>query len=818
MKNFGLFLPVLMLPAFANLVCRADAAPKDIKGNTLAASVIISNAPQFSENGESLLAELKRLFSSDSEGLKFFAGDNDPNADAASALRLEILFQKSESAPMKITIGAAAYPFGAIAEEHIRSPEYSHKFASDSALMAIHLAALCPSAEIERVLATQDRSGCVRLAIGSAEPLPESEILPLAGKIYEAFRSFYNDSASGMMGYVPEKILVKCPIENIAIEFYRYIFPAKELTKDEEKKRAEEMEKIIAVVKPFPSGVFFVSGLDIHSPYTFKMVDESKDEKNLRRELLTGGFVTASLGGIVRTIPIKEQATVPPQAKQPAATEIIIQKTTPDSATFDYVIEGATIFDGTKEGKRFIGDVGIAGERISAVGALSGKPRLNTISGQGLFLMPGFIDIHSHADSNILRAPDAASHIRQGITTVLAGNCSFSPAGIGAFLKEIETTRVAINIAMLIGGAPVRRSVMGERKGQPLYEEVYWEKILTDLAMEEGAFGYSSGLIYRISEQCYMWELAEISKQLKPYGGFYASHVRGESEEVLDAIREAIHIGEIAQVPVQISHMKVLSKVNWGKMNRYLEIMRQARERGLDVTGDQYPWRASGPAGHYRLYTLLVREGIKRASPEVVFLKDMPGKYQKYSGHLLSELLEGENMTPEELIEDLNLTDKSNLFAAYLCISEDDMILAMKDDNVMVCTDGGVVSESTILNDKEEMATEHPRKYRTYPEFFAKYVRDKNVCTWELGVYKSTGLPAWRLNLADRGVIKAGAYADLVLLNPEKLDPAADFRDQTPPPAGIHYVFVNGKPAYENGKLTGVLSGKPLYAAGRKKP
>lgn len=821
MKNFRLLTPVLILLALANLVCRLDAAParnarRDFKGNTLAASINISDAPQFSENGDKLLIELERRFSSESEGLKFAADGNDTKSGASAAIHLEILFQKSESAPVKMTIGATAYPFGAIAEEHIKSPEYSHKFASDSALMAIHLAAQCPRAEIERIPGSQDCGGIVRLAIAAAEPLPESEIQSLAGKIYNAFRDFHKDGSSRMMGFVPEKILKKCPIENIEIKLYRFIYPVKELTKDEEKKRADEMAQPLAVVKPYSTGVFQVSGLDILSPYTFRIVDGSKDEKNHRHELLAGGFVTASLGGIVRTVPIRDESAV---SSQQSSVKDSPKKEEAVSESFDYVIEGATIFDGTKEGKRFVGDVGISGERIAAVGNLSGKPRKTAIAGQGLFLMPGFIDIHSHADSSILGARDAASHIRQGITTVLGGNCSFSPAGIGAYLNDIETTSVAINIAMLIGGAPVRRSVMGERKGQPLYEEVYWEKALTDLAMEEGAFGYSSGLIYKISEQCYMWEIAEICKQLKPYGGIYATHVRGEADEVLDAIREGIHIGEIAEVPVQISHMKVISKTNWGKMRRYLEIMRQARERGLDVTGDQYPWRASGPAGHYRLYTLLVREGIKRESPEVVLLKDMPGKYQKYSGRLLSELLEQEKMTPEELIEDLKLTEKSDLYATYLCMSEDDMILAMQDDMVMVCTDGGVVSEEAIRNNKGEISTDHPRKYRSYPEFFAKYVRDKKVCSWEIGVYKSTGLPAWRLNLADRGVIKAGAYADLVLLDPEKLDPVADYRDQSPPPVGIQYVFVNGKPALEEGaRLTKALAGKPLFAGGRRKP
>ncbi len=541
----------------------------------------------------------------------------------------------------------------------------------------------------------------------------------------------------------------------------------------------------------------------------------------MRKAADKGAFVTSSLRGIVRTVPVRLESYTPlgnPAPDDEDADNQIAAAAIALSAaeTFDTIIEGATVFDGTKDGKRFRADVGIVGERIAAVGDLKGRKRTKTIAGAGLFLMPGFIDIHSHADNSILEESYAPSHVRQGITTVLAGNCSFSPLDIGGFLRSIEVEGAAINLGELIGNRPVRRRVLGERKGMFPYGDLYREKELVDLGMEEGAFGMSSGLIYTTSEEAFAWELAEMAKQLKPYGGFYASHVRGESDEVLDAIREAIYIGEIAEVPVQISHMKVLSKRNWGQMADYLLIMKSARARGLDVTGDQYPWRASGPAGHYGLYKLMVREAIENESPEVVFLKDMPGKYARYSGRTLNELLDAEKMTPEDLIKDLNLTPKSKIYAAYLCIGEDDLLLPMKEDFVMVCTDAGLVSLEDIEQGK--VWDDHPRKFRSYPEFFAKYVRDRNVCSWELGVFKCTGLPAWRMKLADRGVIRPGAYADLVLLDPERLDPAADYRDQTAPPKGILYVFLNGQAVVKDGQMTKVRAGKPLFAYGHRKP
>ena len=222
--------------------------------------------------------------------------------------------------------------------------------------------------------------------------------------------------------------------------------------------------------------------------------------------------------------------------------------------------------------------------------------------------------------------------------------------------------------------------------------------------------------------------------------------------------------------------MKVLRRRNWGKMKDYVAILQAARDRGLDVTGDQYPWRASGPAAHYALHKLLVREAIRNESPEVVLLKDMPGRFAKYSGRPLTELLATEQMTPEQLIDELKLTEDSEVFATYYCLGDEDVCHAMRSDFIMVCTDASLMPQASL--DGGSCRDEHPRKFRTYPEFFARYVRDRGVCSWELGVYKCTGLPASRLKLDDRGVIRPGVYADVVMFDPETLDPGGDFRDQ----------------------------------------
>lgn len=817
---------------------RSEYANKDLKGNVF---IIISESAQPTEMTSALKGELENLFSADKEGLEMVAIDGvEPKTVAEQVLSLpsekldslggviELRFEQKQGNQVRAAIEVYHYPFGSIAQEHVESPEYSFKFGSDSALLAISLRTslleVSPGDELSfSNVEMQPASaanpylprGILRKSAGLIcqldKPLTPKQTRNLAGKLYGAVTAFYGDEGNSVMGLVSEKAQRHAQVEDIEIRVFKYLYPDKEYTDEERKQREEEVSTPVQAVKPFASKLYYIAGLEPLAPYSLKFINTTKDEKDFWYEVDEGSFVTSSLKGIVRTVPGKFKQYTPLENFYEEAPPQI-----PQVKTLDYVIAGATIFDGSKDNPRFVADVGVAGERIIAVGDLKDMSRDVTIDGKGLFLTPGFIDIHSHVDQNILRVAYAPSHIRQGITTVLGGNCASSRLGIGAFLAELDEKGAAVNIGTLVGNRPIRAKVMGRRKGMFSYADLYREKELVDLAMEEGAFGMSTGLIYRISEEAFAWELAEMSKQIKPYGGFYASHVRGETDEAVDAIREAIYIGEIAEVPVQISHMKVINKRNWGDMQRYLEIMKAARARGLDVTGDQYPWRASGPAAHYTLYRLMVREAIKAETPDVVLLKDMPGKYEKYSGRPLPELLKGENMTPEELIADLNLTNDSKIYATYLCLGDEDVCAPMKEDFVMVCTDSSLASLEDIESGK--LRNDHPRKFRTYPEFFAKYVRDRGVCSWELGVYKCTGLPAKRMKLKDRGVIKPGAYADLVLFDPDVLDPGVDYRDQAALPKGIKWVFMNGQPVLKEGELTKMRAGKALYAYGNRKP
>ncbi|GAB4325365.1 MAG: hypothetical protein Kow0059_21410 [Candidatus Sumerlaeia bacterium] len=725
-------------------------------------------------------------------------------------------------------IGIYHEPFPPLPPEHITSPEYSFKFASDSALLALVLrrtlappaagqsdplfraVELHPADTADPLLPSDVRRRMVRLTI-SPRPSPDAPSAErLAEAVVAAIGAFRADEGCAVMGVLSDRARRHAAPREIEIRVYKHVFQTEDekAPGDQPTPPRDAPTTPVTVVRPDAGGLYAVEGLEPLTAYRFEVINTAKAEGEFWRRVDEGRFVTSSLTGVVRTVPVVLADYRPLPA--PAVQEPAPPAAPPAAKVFDVVIEGATVFDGTREGRRFVADVAIAGGRIAAVGDLKDRPRRETIAAAGLFLMPGFIDIHSHADSNILSVADAPSHTRQGITTVLGGNCSFSPLGLGGWLREVDKRGAPVNIAMLIGNRPVRERVMGARKGQPTYEEVYWMKLFVDLAMEEGAFGMSTGLIYSISEEAFTWELAELAKQMRPYGGFYASHIRGETDEALDAAREAVFIGELAGVPVQISHIKLINKRNWGRMGEYMQIIRKARERGLDVTGDQYPWRASGPAAHYQLHRLLVREAIENESPEVVLLKDMPeGRWAKYSGRPLSDLLTGEGLTAEQAVKALSLTPRSKLYATYLCLGEQDVRVPMREDFIMVCTDASLVDSAAIASGR--VWDEHPRKFRTYPEFFARYVRDGGVCSWELGVYKCTGLPAKRLGLEDRGVIKPGAWADLVLLDPERLDPGADYRDQAPPPQGITHVFLNGVALLKDGVLRKERPGRALY-------
>jgi N-acyl-D-amino-acid deacylase len=725
-------------------------------------------------------------------------------------------------------------PFPAMGAEHLRSPEYTFKCGADSALLGSSVYAvgmdesrwrhdLRLASEMNRYLPDSLREKMVIVRIETARPLSQAQRQGLAREIAWGMRRFRDSQDYGVIGFVPRELLDKVKKTSpVLVKVYKHIYdnepPNYYATAAEKRARTEKLKpQLMQSVGVAPSGCFAVFGLERTTPYHYEVCTEGTGGK---ADVLTeGDFFTASVAGTMRTVPnkIKGYQPLSPSTYETPPLSLSGQAEPPVNAAteFDYVIEGATIIDGSNA-PRFVGDVGIIGEKIRRIGNLAGAKRCRTIDAHGFTLTPGFIDIHTHADRAIGENPQVREYVQQGVTTVLGGNCGFSPLGIGAFLQDLETTGVAVNFATLFGNRPARVMVAGWTDRMATCDEIYRMKEMVDLAMEEGAFGLSTGLIYRGSENAFTLEIGELAKQVAPYGGFYASHIRGETDEVLDAAREAIFIGELAEVPVQISHVKVIARRNWGKMPRYLGYIEEARlRRGIEVLGDQYPYRATGASHDYRLYSLIQRRAIKDNTPEVVMFRNLPEEYRRWEGRLLSDVMKEENKSAEEIIQMLGLTPESKYYGVYICLGEEDLKAAIASPLIMVCSDSGVLSARALA--KGDYSDYHPRTFSTFAEFFGTYVRQKGYCSWELGVYKCTGLPARRLGLRDlpdgeagRGMIRENYYADIAIFDPQEFGARNNYTTPDVPPAGMKYVFVNGALALDNGAPTGRLCGKVL--------
>jgi N-acyl-D-amino-acid deacylase len=283
----------------------------------------------------------------------------------------------------------------------------------------------------------------------------------------------------------------------------------------------------------------------------------------------------------------------------------------------------------------------------------------------------------------------------------------------------------------------------------------------------------------------------------------------------MDAAREAIFIGELAEVPVQISHVKIIGQRNWGKMPKYIGYIEDARRRGIEVLGDQYPYRATGASYDYRLYGLMQRRAIKENTPEVVMFRSLPEAYRHWEGRLLSDVMQETGKSAEEIIQMLGITPESRYYGVYICLGEDDLKTAMASPLIAVCSDSAPVSARALA--RGDYSDFHPRTFGTFAEFFGTYVRQKEYCSWELGVYKCTGLPARQLGLTDRGLIRENYCADIAIFDPRTYGARNNYSVPDAPPVGMKYVFVNGElaldvPAGETGDgvLTDRLNGRVL--------
>ncbi|MEM2926535.1 MAG: D-aminoacylase [Candidatus Bathyarchaeia archaeon] len=519
---------------------------------------------------------------------------------------------------------------------------------------------------------------------------------------------------------------------------------------------------------------------------------------------------------------------------------------------YDILIHGGRILDGTGN-PWFKADLGIVGDRIEAIGRLDGAGADRKIDAGSLIVAPGFIDIHSHSDFTVLVDRRAESKVTQGVTTEVVGNCGSSAAPMNPkvrayrekymraqlgedftfdwesmkdYMDLIDTKGVSLNIAPLVGHGTVRQNVMGFEKRHPTDDELMAMKHLIAEAMDQGAWGMSTGLIYPPSCYADREEIIELAKVVAEYDGVYFSHIRGEGDTLFDALMEAIEIGERAGVPVEIAHLKASGKKNWGKTSEALRLIEEARRKGIDVTFDQYPYTASSTglasylpdwAHEGGMEKLLERlkdpESRKRIAQEkgildrdweaitIAFAKRHPN----YEGKSIMELAEAEGKEPMEAVFDLLIREEGQVSIVAHSLSEEDVRRVMASPYMMVGSDGRAVSPRGILG----LGKPHPRFYGTFPRVLGRYVRE-GVLTLQDAIRKMTSFPAQRLGLRERGFIREGMKADITIFDPDRVEDEATFTCPHKFASGILYVIVNGVVVVEDSKHIGAQPGRAL--------
>jgi len=518
------------------------------------------------------------------------------------------------------------------------------------------------------------------------------------------------------------------------------------------------------------------------------------------------------------------------------------------------VIRNGMIVDGAGN-PWFKSDLEVTGRKISRIGKTSGS-KAKVVDASGCIVAPGFIDIHSHSDLDILVNPKAESKVRQGVTTEVFPNCGSGPAplkgaavelikddlrelglslnwsAMAQYMRRIERQGASLNVALLIPHGTLRACVMGFENRKPTEKEMEDMKALTEQCMRQGAFGMCTGLRYVPGSYAETGEVVELLRVVGKYGGFYASHVRDEGDRGTypAAISEAIEIGEKAGVPVEISHLKALGKRAWGKAKDALTIIDDARTKGVDVTCDMYPYNASGTGfmawipkwsheGGFdkfleRLKNPELRRKIveetgavldDRGGPEkAVLTRYSPNR--EYEGKTLKEISATKSKDPVDTILDLIVESKGETPVVNFNMLDEDVEAVMRHRAVMFGTDGYSLAPYGILG----RGKPHPRSYGTYPRVLGRYVQDKRLLAIEEAIRKMSSLPAQKLGLQDRGLIKEGMCADIVVFNPEIVKDKATFTDPHQYPDGIEYVIVNGTIVVEKGKHTGALPGRVL--------
>lgn len=520
----------------------------------------------------------------------------------------------------------------------------------------------------------------------------------------------------------------------------------------------------------------------------------------------------------------------------------------------DLLIENGRILDGTGN-PWFHGDLGIKKGRIAAIGKLKEEKAKEKLDVQGLMVSPGFIDIHTHCDAIPFVSPREEGRILQGITTDTIGNCgiSLAPASpktmellkkyvgpfcmgaslpwnwqtMGDFLNQIVKKKSITNIASMVGHGAIRIAVMGVDDRDPTPGELRKMKKITAQAMDDGAVGFSSGLIYPPGVYSKKEEIIELCKVVAARGGFYITHMRNEYNEVMDAMEETISVAERSGVPTIIAHHKTAGKKNWGKTRQTLRMIEEARAKGIDIICEVYPYIMSSTFLHALLppwaqeggvlkllERLRVPENRRRIKQELE--SGLPGwanlyesagwggilitsvnKQKNLEGQTIEAVAKARKVEPADVVFDVLLEENGDVMMVLYGISEEDIA------NILKHPDSMVGSDSLPCPGKP-----HPRTYGTFPRVLSKYVRQDQVLSLPEAIRKMTAMPAQRLGLMDRGVLKSGMAADITVFDPQTVEDKATVSKPRHSPAGIPYVIVNGQMAVREGRWTGALAGK----------
>jgi N-acyl-D-amino-acid deacylase len=479
---------------------------------------------------------------------------------------------------------------------------------------------------------------------------------------------------------------------------------------------------------------------------------------------------------------------------------------TTEISSYDLVLRNASVLDGTGK-PAFPADAAIRGERIAAIGTLGPAAAAREIDLRGLTLTPGFIDAHTHDDAALIERPDMAPKLTQGVTTVIAGNCGISgapyshatrPSGLlrlifrserfmaptfDQFLSKVLDAAPAINSAFLTGHATLRVQVMGDDLNRTATgsEIAEMRDLLTD-CLEQGSIGLSTGLFYAPARAASTREVIELAQPLRAHHGLYVTHMRDEADHVTESIEGSLEIGRAAGVPVIISHHKCMGQRNFGRSVETLALLERARSR-QSVALDVYPYTAGS--------SMLNAEMVSMASKTLITWCD---PHPEYVGRDLDEVASESGRTPLEAIALLEPAG-----AVYFFMDEADIVRIMTSPEAMIGSDGMPADQHP-----------HPRLWGTFPRVLGRYVRGRNVLPLADAVHRMTGLPAKRFGLRDRGTIEPGHFADLCVFDPETVIDAATFEQPTRPALGIHYVFVNGQVALDQGTPTSARAGKIL--------